>query len=269
MKSKPIPWQTRDVTPKVDWVSEHRLRPYVEAALEDNEKAYELYMIDRSLSASLFCDISYVEVALRNAINRALSETFGVDWYALVSVGFDARVRENLTDAWESLPTKYTGKGVVRDAKLGGRIVAASMLRTWTNILDAGGTTGLEKPFERSAHEKIWEEATLLKAFPGARILARSQDENFEHTGLTRAWVHKKVHPVRIIRNRIAHHESLIRGIPLTGEGKRLSPRDSFNAILDVAFMLDSDLQSFILSQSRTPLHLNELEEKLGDYPTV
>lgn len=252
---------------KKEWISEERFRPYLERMFHAEEAALELYLVDRKLASAFFRDIAFIEVALRNAINRLLAEKFGSDWYARAEVGFDARVRGNISEAWDSLPRRYTAQQVVRGATLGSRIVAASMFRTWTNMLDKGGGTGLAAPFERADHDQIWDSAALLEVFPGARQLARAQDPNFSSQGLTREWVYHKVLPVRKIRNRVAHHEPLVlSGVPITGTNHRLSPRESFNAYMDLAAMLDRDLASF-LEGLRTSDELKQAELLLDAVP--
>ena len=114
-------------------------------------------------------------------------------------------------------------------------------------MLDKGDGTSLPAPFERADHDRIWDADALKQVFPGARNLAKQQDPNFESKGLTRQWVYKKVFPVRQIRNRIAHHESLTpKGIPITGSDVRLTPRECHQACLDLGSMIDRDLRTFL-----------------------
>ncbi|MDO5372268.1 MAG: hypothetical protein Q4F10_02340 [Corynebacterium glutamicum] len=249
---------------KDEWISEDRLKPYLNRVWDSKNSALSLYGIDRRLSASLFQDISFIEVALRNSMSRYLSITYGEDWYGQIKIGFDRRVRENIIESWESLPSNFTSDGVSRGEKLGGRLVASSMFRTWTNMLDKGAQSGLAAPFEKADHDEIWDSEALLFVFPGAQILARRQDPEFEHKGLTRGWVYKKVFPVRQIRNRIAHHESLApSGVPITGTDIRLDPHSCYQACLDLAGMLDRDLRAFIDGLS-TPSVLKELDDFLN-----
>lgn len=253
---------------KKNWISDQRLKPYLEKANQAEWAAIELYLADRQLASAFFRDIAFIEVALRNAMNRHLVRRFGEDWYARVAVGFDARVRNNISEAWDSLPRKYTTHGATRGPKLGGRLVAASMFRTWTNMLDKGGGTGLPAPFEKADHDEIWDSTALLQVFPGARSLASEQDFNFSSHGLTREWVYHKVLPVRKIRNRVAHHEPLVlSGVPITGTNNRMSPRESFNAYMDLAAMLDRDLAGF-LATLHTSKQLEKTERLLDSFLT-
>lgn len=235
------------VTLNNDWISDDRLKPYLDCVFNDTNKALRLYELDRQLSAALFLEISYLEVALRNSINAFLTDEYGPDWYADLRVGFDERVRDNIAEAWESLPSHYTTKGTVRGSRLGGRLVAASMFRTWTNMLDKGGASGLPAPFERADHDRIWTSRALLKVFPGAKTVSRAKDPSFENRGLNREWVYSRVFLVRQIRNRIAHHESLApNGVPITGTELRLTPRQCHEACQDLAEMLDRELANYL-----------------------
>ncbi|MCT1414626.1 MULTISPECIES: Abi family protein [Corynebacterium] len=253
---------------KIEWVSEDRLTPYIDRTWGCPDRARELYELDRRLSALLFEAISYIEVALRNSINAYLTETYGDDWYTQVEVGFDNRVRANITESWESLPKRFTSVNADRNRKLGGRVVAASMFRTWTNMLDKGDVSALPAPFDRADHDRIWDAMALNRVFPGARQIARQQDPDFEHHGLTRQWVYTKVFPVRQIRNRIAHHESLTpKGVPITGTNTRLTPRECHHACLELGAMIDRDLRSFLENLAVTNA-LNELDSFTGSLQT-
>lgn len=55
---------------KTEWISEDRLRPYMKMTWNCRDLACEIYVLDRRLSAYLFQDISYLEVALRNSISH-------------------------------------------------------------------------------------------------------------------------------------------------------------------------------------------------------
>lgn len=233
---------------KVDWVSAERLRPYLAYTFDDQQRAVELYVLGRQLGAAIFHQIAYLEVALRNCMVEYLSKAYGEDWYAKPEVGFDERVRENLSEFWESLPKNFT-RNAERGEKLGGRLVAASMFRTWTNMLDKGAGTGLPAPFDKADHDRIWTSTALRQTFKDANALAKKKDPNFQATGLTRDWVYRKVFPVRQIRNRIGHHESIApKGVPITGADTRLSARECAEVCMDLAQMIDRDLATFLSS---------------------
>lgn len=249
----------------VKHISEKRLQPYLQLAHLSQEKALELYRLDRKLASAIFEDIAYLEVALRNNINQVLCEDFGNDWYCR-QIGFDERVVRNIADTWEKLPAQYTSKSADRNSTLGGRIVASSMFRTWTNMLDAGGSSGLPAPFEKSHHGDIWTRDRLIRVFPGANQLAKIQDPEYAARGLHRAWVHEKVLYVHWLRNRAAHHESLVNGIPKPGDsgGKRIIIGDCLQHCTDLAVMLDRELYSFLEQESKAQQILESIQGTLS-----
>lgn len=88
--------------------------------------------------------------------------------------------------------------------------------------MDVGGSRG-KGPWRVSAdYEKLWR-STLRRAFKGGRIEASARGERF-----TRSWMHDHADKVRASRNRAAHHEPLIHGVPLPGR------RDAAVSRLDV-----------------------------------
>lgn len=118
-------------------ISEHRFAPYKNRMSGNDELASELYRLDRIFSSALFKDISYIEVALRNALDRALTEDFGPNWWCS-QIGFDQRVREHITDSWSRLPKRFTEKNVPRGERLKGRVIASCVFGTWSDMLDKG-----------------------------------------------------------------------------------------------------------------------------------
>ena len=62
------------------WLSAERLAPYLSACSGDVVRALDLYEWNASLAQTLMRDISYFEVALRNAYDRVMRESWGGDW---------------------------------------------------------------------------------------------------------------------------------------------------------------------------------------------
>ena len=61
-------------------ISQKRLRRYVAACGGDTRKAMTLYRYNVELAQSVFAIIGFFEVALRNAIDRQLTSSFGNEW---------------------------------------------------------------------------------------------------------------------------------------------------------------------------------------------
>ncbi|MCF8607614.1 hypothetical protein L5I01_30085 [Gordonia sp. HY442] len=231
-------------------VSDQRLKPYMDATYDDEEKAMILYVWGRKLSASIFHDVSILEVALHNALDRALVGQYGKEWFRLRL--FDKRAFDQIVTAWESLPAPFRD-AKPGDGKIRGRLLAGCMFGTWSALLDAGGASGLPAPCAKVDHDLVWDRSTLLVAFPGARKLAGS-----ERARLDRDWVHRQVKEVHVLRDRIAHHESLVNGYPIPGTGQQNRPperrtlEDGITACTRLAEMLDQDLAGFLAEASDT-----------------
>lgn len=77
-------------------------------------------------------------------------------------------------------------------------------------------------------------------------------------------WAFEQVHRVHLIRNRIAHHESLINGIPIPGSKdaanrtRRIPPQEYFPAFLRLVGMIDRNLKDFIMRNSTVPNFLGD-----------
>ncbi|KQB86981.1 Abi family protein [Corynebacterium lowii] len=232
-------------------ISIQRLKPYLEEMFYDERKAVALYMWDRELSAAFFRDISLLEVALRNTIDSVLVSTYGQSWHRSAVTLFDSRTFNQIAEAWKRLPKAYhsydPANGVIR-----GRLIASCMFGTWVSMLDAGGGTGCEPPCDKVDHDQIWSTELLIKAFPGGQKIAGTCDRQ----PFDRAWVHRQVRNVHLLRNRIAHHESLINGYPIPGENNdesRISARRGYYYCLRLAAMIDRDLFRYIEQSSVVP----------------
>ncbi|HIW96087.1 MAG TPA: Abi family protein [Candidatus Corynebacterium gallistercoris] len=249
-------------------MSQQRLVHYKSEAFDDEDQALQLYEWDRDLSAAFYRDIAIVEVALRNALDRALTDKFGERWDLLSSALFDQRTWKGICEAWERLPSSVrdrTGKS----GKTRGRLVASCMFGTWANMLDKGSSGESQNVVVGWSHEKVWDKNTLLVAFPGGQLIANSED----HAEFNRSWCYIQVHEVHVLRNRIAHHEPLIRGYPLPGTGNSSSPavrrsaEQGFDAVLRLAAMIDRDLTSYLEATTRVAQLLESRPSLKPDSP--
>lgn len=218
--------------PELDaYISAPRLKTYLDAAANDLVVARALYVWNRDLSAAFIADIAIVEIAMRNAMAATLAARWGDRWYADGPV-LDARSAKQLEQAWERIPGAQR-ENLRTNRAVTGRLVANCMFGFWANLLDQGGTTGLPAPRDQADYEVLWEES-LRKAFKGGRAEAHSMGSGFE-----RHWVHTQVKEVNDLRNRVAHHESLVNGYPLTGQGGiRRTAAEGHEACLRLARMI-------------------------------
>lgn len=233
-------------------VSSQRLAPYMTETSGDRDKAIKLYDWDRDLSAAFFRDISILEVALRNSIDRALCKKYGELWYQSSAILFDSRTFKQISKAWCSLPAEHQSYDA-KNRKVRGRLVAACTFGVWVNILDKGGKTDLRGPCAKADHDRVWDRGTLLEAFPGAGQISGREDG----MELDRKWVHQQVRKVHLLRNRVAHHESLINGVPITGEQNGKNGKTSRMSIDEcrkytnrLAAMMDRNLYNYLINRS-------------------
>lgn len=159
-------------------ISEKRFQPYLHEADNDMEKALELYVWSAEMSAAVFVLISHVEVLLRNAIDKTFAEYFcesrkGIPWFLSESFKFD-----HLANEVAKVRTKLPwGSRDSRD-----QIVANSTFGFWSAFLG-------------KKYEDEWRDFLRL-AFPGSNG--------------TRKQVQIEVEAVRKLRNKIAHHDSIL-----------------------------------------------------------
>lgn len=232
-------------------VSPQRLRTYLDASAGDETVALQLYVWDRDLASAVLADIAILEVALRNALNEALSAAFGPEWYVR-DIGLDDRSRSSLSVAWSDLAKAQRNPG---------QLVAHLMLGFWVGLIDAGGYAGREPQRFSADHEVLWRGA-LAAAFAGGRSEAQRSEARF-----TRAWVHRMARIVQLLRNRAAHHEPLISGLPLPGErdqhghAVRLSTAAAHLECIRLARVIDRDLASWLVRESRVPRVLARRDE--------
>lgn len=62
-------------------LSAERLATYLHAGGYNHEKAVNLYMHNLNQSCILYGKLHWLEVGLRNAMNRQLSQKYGLDWF--------------------------------------------------------------------------------------------------------------------------------------------------------------------------------------------
>jgi len=137
-----------------------------------------LYGLNTALSESLYTPLQMLEVTMRNRFHGVLSEAICENWFD--EPGFLAAPRQpdQLAKAKDELAED--GKDLAP-----GRIVAALTFGFWTAMLSP-------------QYENLWQ-TTLHKA-------ARREDGK----GLRRKDLSGPLTPIRVLRNRIAHHEPII-----------------------------------------------------------
>jgi hypothetical protein len=159
-------------------LSFERFGRYLEWANGDREEAIALYSLNTAISESLYTPLQMLEVALRNRIHTVMSTGTCEGWFHKEGALLGEHQREQLAKAIVDVEAE-------RKEPTPGRVVAALTFSFWTSML------GKE-------YETLWQ-TTLNK-------IGRRADGK----GLRRKDFSAPLAPIRILRNRIAHHEPIL-----------------------------------------------------------
>ncbi|MBD0022542.1 hypothetical protein GII33_13935 [Gordonia pseudamarae] len=159
-------------------LSPGRFAPYLRHSGDDPDDALLLYEWSASMSMAMFELFSHLEVMIRNSIDRTLAQHFkdeavGIPWFLRKPPASAAMAGLIETERSRLRPN---GKDTRH------QIVAAMSFGFWTQM------TG-------NKYDDLWRTA-LFKAFPGS-------------SG-RRADVSRELEALRKLRNRIAHHDSML-----------------------------------------------------------
>ncbi|WP_074852629.1 hypothetical protein [Gordonia westfalica] len=165
-------------------LSSDRLAPYLREADGDEALALRLYEWNTQISAASMEVLAYLEVLLRNAIDRELTKFAdesrrGLPWFMLPSVNGPSH--NEITTAVETTRGRLRGISPRRDAR--GQIIAGLSFGFWT-------------AFFKAPYEDLWRSA-LTYALPGTPSGSRKN-------------VIVALERTRKFRNRLAHHDSLL-----------------------------------------------------------
>ena len=202
-------------------LSKDRLSNYLSATRGSLSCALALYNWNTAVSAAFYGPLQWLEVTLRNSIDRCLAETYGDAWYFHEDIEFDYICRRYLKEARVRL--ERSGKPVTRP-----EMVATLSFGFWVTLLSRGGvlsSSGPKADFEMT----LWRPA-LHRAFPN-------------RPGLSRRQAHRPLYYLRTLRNRIAHHEAIF---------ERDLRRD-YESIVRVTGWISSAARARIERHSRVP----------------
>ncbi len=194
-------------------VSSERLAPYLADAGGDLEAAVRLYEQNTLLSEGLYGVLQGLEIALRNGIHAELAAGFGSpSWWTVAMLAPDQQ--NMLRKAQDALARENKPL----DA---GRVVAELSFGFWTGLFGPGYTD-------------LWRDH-LVKVFP--------------RRPLQRAQVQVRFNSIRKLRNRVAHHETIL---------NRSLQRDA-NQIFDAISWMNPVVARWIRTNS-------SFESRLGEY---
>ena len=171
----------------LDLAGSARLAPYLQEADGDDERACELYLWVTDLAGALFSTIAFVEVGLRNSMDRKLrvwNDQQGLVTHKSLAVAQNfAREQSRLRP--KTHPRRLAA--VTHDD-----VVSHFMFGTWVYLI---------KPRvwnQPQQCQQLWQEC-LSDAFPYA-----------DPSDLGRERLADQLDRVRKLRNRVAHHENLL-----------------------------------------------------------
>ena len=159
-------------------LSPERFARYLDWAGGNRVRGLDLYALNTRLSGALYTPLQMLEVAFRNRVHAVLSETRHDRWFDDAAFVVIEHQKKQLANAVEELArSKREGTP--------GRIVAALPFSFWTSMVAPD-------------YETLWQ--TTLN-----RITCREDGK-----GLRRKELSSPLKPVRVLRNRIAHHEPIL-----------------------------------------------------------
>lgn len=166
------PWSLADL------LSRPRLAPYLTVTSGDPVGALELYNWNAQISSAFHESLHYVEIGLRNAMDRQLTVLVGcrggMPWYLDPVVPLRTPARRKIEVA-RAHATRDGGP------EIHGKVVAELMLGFWCSLL------------ADEYNRRLWQPC-LQYAFDGS---------------VRRARLHAALDELRRLRNRIAHHEPI------------------------------------------------------------
>lgn len=208
-----------------------RMRPYRAVFGGDSVRALDLDIFEMDLTAAIQQVIGALEVLMREAMHRALSQAYGTTWFETQGSMFDDRTREQIVRAKRDLPTIFAP----------GKLVAEMDFGSWTYLLEVGGWAEANQPsqYKTDYEANLWVPA-LQSAFANSS------------PSPSRAQVSLLARRARWGRNRIAHRESMVFGVPQpgqrTGTGLRVrqTPVSLLNDVRTLAGYVDRDVESWL-----------------------
>jgi hypothetical protein len=175
-------------------ISLERLQPYLYRTRDDKWLAIQLYNRNTELSKEFYGIIQVLEVLLRNVIHNAMMKALASEsWYF-------------------TLPLRDAELDDIREAEEG---IGAGVNSTWLRqrsrefIPDGTDPDFVVKPGRVIAALNFGFWVKLCAHAYGASVWPLIQDRFPRH--LSRQMIHERLMELKTLRNRIAHHETLIK----------------------------------------------------------
>lgn len=190
-----------------------RFSTYERLSNFDNRRAVTLYLWNARIAEAFYFPLQTNEVLLRNAVTKALAQVYGSRWP--FSAGFQKSLPDKLRGIFLGTLTPLVSR-IGQDRVTTGDVIAALTYGFWVALLTTRHQT------------RIWTPYFLL-SFPGAPA------------EIARDLVHKEADRLRDLRNRIAHHEPII----------RRDLASDFQRTIDIISWVCPETASWVIEHSR------------------
>ena len=232
-------------------IPEVRLHRYRVIANAQSVDVAKLYRWNSQVALAIFDDLGVLEVAMRSAMAKELLATFGSKWFNHPFL-FDDGSKNLINDAIKQGRNASNRPSTPEDEH--GKLVADLMFGFWVKILGRGSDqrikdsiTGKITSHRKMIYDELLWKPALHRAFPGVG--------KFDRITIERA-----AHDLQFVRNRVAHHEHVIWGVPAYGQkeadGKterRMSIGEVHKTLIRLSRYIDLDLGEWIADNSSLP----------------
>ncbi len=193
--------------PLIDALSVARFGTYVAWTGGDEALALQLYTYNSKLSEALHRPLHMLEITLRNVTDRRMAAVYGPAWMDIPGVRLTPYQNACIANARDML--RKQRKALAHDP-----VVAELTFGFWTSL------------FGGSSHH-LWQHLRTM----------------FNAQGLQRRPVNQMLTDMRILRNRVAHHEPILL-LPL---------HDRYTALHELAGWLEAEAADWIQQHSVWP----------------
>lgn len=190
-----------------------RMSTYDAAVHEDGKSALALYSWNAQVSAALFESLQICEVVIRNAVSDALEVIYGPEWpwNPTFETSLPYGRTQELFKAREGMTTT-------------GQVIAELSFYFWQQM------------FTSRHYGRIWE-PHIERLFPNMDPATAKQPK--------RIHIHDELEHIRMLRNRIAHHEPIFHR-DLEDDFQRIVKLIGFKCSVSSQWLLQNNLFSSI-----------------------
>jgi hypothetical protein len=192
---------------------------------DDDPSAIALYAWNAAISSAMLAPLHICEVVVRNAVADAIEALYGPRWPW--SVGFERSLSRPL-QPWLYDPRKDL-ENARRRQHTTGKVIPELKFVFWQQMFD-------------SRHEaRIWNRR-LRQVFPNL--------DGTKTVAVLRQEIHDSLEEIRMLRNRIAHHEPIFRR-NLAGDFQTIVKLVEYRSPSAASWMLANQHASVVLNSSR------------------